>query len=55
MVEILLANGANANSADNLNSLPIHHASLHGYLEIVRLLLAYKSEINALDNWGELP
>ena len=38
-VRFLIENGANVKKSDDLGNSPLHHASEHGQIDVVRLLL----------------
>jgi ankyrin repeat protein len=49
----LLENNANPNLPDDIGNIPLIEASLFGYLDIVKILIRYKSLINYQNNDGE--
>ena len=51
VVELLLQNGANINATNRFNQTSFHIASEKGYPEIVKLLLRYKIDIDAKDDY----
>lgn len=54
-LQSLLSFGANPNSADRLQAVPMFAAVKSGTLETIRLLLAYGADANATDHWGNTP
>jgi len=55
MVELLLANKADANAKDIGGATPLMWAAANGRRDVAELLLANKAEVNARDNNGETP
>lgn len=49
MVQILIANGANVNAADQDGCTPLHCAAHNGHKEIAELLLDKGANIDAVD------
>lgn len=54
-VQILIENGANLNVKDDEGRLPIHLASLQGWMKIVEQLIIKGPPINAKTNRLETP
>jgi ankyrin repeat protein len=53
IVELLLANGAGANSEDSLSGrTPLHHACREGYIDVVELLIEKKVNVDDTDTIG---
>ena len=52
---LLLACGANVNTANNYDNTPLHIASFYGHKDVIRVLLAGGADINARDNDGKTP
>ena len=55
VVELLLANGADANVRDLENSTPLHYAANKSHLNTTEILLRYGADVNAKDDEGETP
>uniref|UniRef100_T1J270 Uncharacterized protein n=1 Tax=Strigamia maritima TaxID=126957 RepID=T1J270_STRMM len=55
VVELLLENGANLNSADSDGWQPIHAAACWGHPDIVELLAYHGADLNACTKNGETP
>jgi ankyrin repeat protein len=55
ILQTLLSFGANPNSADSLQAVPVFAAVKSGTIETIRLLLAYGADVNATDHWGNTP
>ncbi|KAG0489912.1 hypothetical protein HPP92_006775 [Vanilla planifolia] len=51
-VEELLKDGIDANSIDLDGRTALHIAACEGHLEVVKLLLSWKVNIDARDRWG---
>lgn len=47
MVHTLLKKGANANASDSAGFLPIHYAAAGGFVDVVRLLLDFGSDVSS--------
>ena len=54
-VQRLLKNGTEVNSADYDFRTALHIAASEGYLDIVKLLIDFKANVNAADRWGSTP
>ncbi|KAJ4790461.1 Integrin-linked protein kinase family [Rhynchospora pubera] len=54
-VEELLKEGIDVNSIDLDGRTALHIASCEGHLEVVKLLLWWRANINARDRWGSTP
>lgn len=56
LAHLLLRNGAQANSIDMYQMMPIHWASKFGLVDIIRILIDYSSEIDprSKDGWTPL-
>src|SRR5262249_26255738 len=52
LVSVLLKEGANPNSRSKTGNTPLHFAAQSGYAEVVRLLLQYGAEVDALGAEG---
>jgi ankyrin repeat protein len=52
MVELLLANGADANAADAVNNTVLMKAAMNGHTETVKALLAHGAQVNAKGERG---
>ena len=52
MVELLLANGADANAADALKNTPLMKAAMNGHKETVKALLAHGAQVNTRGERG---
>lgn len=55
VAEALIARGAGVGIADSAGMEPLHHAALHGNVQMVTLLLERGAAINARDGRGETP
>jgi ankyrin repeat protein len=55
MVESLLLNGAEVNSAQDGGWTPLHQAAAHGQIEIIKLLLEHKANVNSKSDDGTTP
>jgi len=52
MVELLLANGADANAADGLKNTALTRAAVYGHTKIVKALLTHGAQVNARGRGG---
>jgi ankyrin repeat protein len=51
-VEELLKEGVDVNSIDLDGRTAMHIAACEGHLEVVKLLLQWRANVNARDRWG---
>jgi Ankyrin repeat len=51
-VEELLKDGVDVNSIDLDGRTAMHIAACEGHLEVVKLLLRWRANVNARDRWG---
>ena len=54
-IKLLLDEGANPNSADNLGRTPLHEAATFGRIRVVQLLLDAGANPHQADHSGETP
>ena len=54
-MRFLLEQGANRDCVDNYGCTPLHWAAQRGHLEVAKLLMVYRANLNARDEDGELP
>jgi ankyrin repeat protein len=52
VAKALLANGANANARDKYNSTPLMYASGNNNAEVVKVLIKYNADKDAVPNGG---
>jgi ankyrin repeat protein len=55
LAKVLIEYGANVNSQDMNNQMPLHFASKYGYLDTAQLLLDHGADPNAPDNNNMTP
>jgi len=55
ITQLLLENGADANTRDSGEATPLMSATFNGDKDVVSLLLAHHAEVNAKDNSGRSP
>jgi ankyrin repeat protein len=55
LVRLLLDNGADLHTRDNSGNIPLHFAASKGHLEVTRILLELKADVDSLNSEGLTP
>jgi len=55
VVRYLLEQGAKRDKATDFGMTSLHHAAQNGHLEIAKLLMVYGADLNARNNYDQLP
>nr|KAG5691312.1 hypothetical protein BaRGS_014011 [Batillaria attramentaria] len=55
IAEVILENGGDPHTSDNLGHTPMHRAACKGHLKMVKLLLQYNVDLNHRDATGSTP